>query len=120
MYRAIARCAKVEVFPEPMYDYRIHTGSTMKSGIAEKNLVILDVGGDVTRFIAETVTSAESRSGIPAAGYIPEDTERHSGWRLWQLSGGSGTDRAALCRNTGRLPGGPGPKRQTGSRWKHF
>ena len=42
MYRAIARCAKVEVFPEPMYDYRIHTGSTMKSGIAEKNLVILD------------------------------------------------------------------------------
>ena len=33
MYRAIARCAKVEVFPEPMYDYRIHTGSTMKSGI---------------------------------------------------------------------------------------
>ena len=55
MYRAIARCAKVEVFPEPMYDYRIHTGSTMKSGIAEKNLVILDVGEDVTRFIAETV-----------------------------------------------------------------
>ena len=50
MYRAIARCAKVEVFPEPMYDYRIHTGSTMKSGIAEKNLVILDVGEDVTRF----------------------------------------------------------------------
>ena len=44
MYRAIARCAKVEVFPEPMYDYRIHTGSTMKSGIAEKNLVILDSG----------------------------------------------------------------------------
>lgn len=55
MYRAIARCAKVEVFPEPMYDYRIHTGSTMKSGITEKNLVILDVGEDVTRFIAETV-----------------------------------------------------------------
>ena len=55
MYRAIARCAKVEVFPEPMYDYRIHTGSTMKSGIAEKNLVILDVGEDVTHFIAETV-----------------------------------------------------------------
>ena len=55
MYRAIAHCAKVEVFPEPMYDYRIHTGSTMKSGIAEKNLVILDVGEDVTRFIAETV-----------------------------------------------------------------
>ena len=55
MYRAIARCAKVEVFPESMYDYRIHTGSTMKSGIAEKNLVILDVGEDVTRFIAETV-----------------------------------------------------------------
>ena len=55
MYRAIARCAKVEVFPEPMYDYRIHTGSTMKSGIAERNLVILDVGEDVTRFIAETV-----------------------------------------------------------------
>ena len=44
MYRAIARCAKVEVFPEPMYDYRIHTGSTMKSGIAEKYLVILDGG----------------------------------------------------------------------------
>ena len=68
MYRAIARCAKVEVFPEPMYDYRIHTGSTMKSGIAEKNLVILDVGEDVTRFITETVpvlkAEAEYLKGI--------------------------------------------------------
>ena len=34
-----------------MYDYRIHTGSTMKSGITEKNLVILDVGEDVTRLL---------------------------------------------------------------------
>lgn len=55
MYRAIARCSRVLVFPEPLYDYRIHVGSTMKSGIAERNLVILDVGEDVTRFIAENV-----------------------------------------------------------------
>ena len=37
--------------------------------------------------------------GISAAGYIPEDTERHSGWRFCQLSGGSGTD-LPLCAGT--------------------
>lgn len=91
MYRAIARCTKVEVFPEPMYDYRIHTGSTMKSGIAEKNLVILDVGEDVTRFIAENVPSLSEEAtylqlvtylktlkGILDGGFqcYPEEQER--------------------------------------------
>lgn len=118
MYRAIARCAKVEVFPEPMYDYRIHTGSTMKSGIAEKNLVILDVGEDVTRFIAETVPVLKARSGIPAAGYIPEDTERHSGWRF--ASYPEARTDLPLCAGTPGACRPAGPKEQTGSRWKHF
>lgn len=115
MYRAIARCAKVEVFPEPMYDYRIHTGSTMKSGIAEKNLVILDVGEDVTRFIAETVPVLKAE-----AEYLQLVTY------LKTLKGILDGDfasypeaQARICRfvqEHRRLPGGPGPKRQTGSR----
>lgn len=119
MYRAIARCAKVEVFPEPMYDYRIHTGSTMKSGIAERNLVILDVGEDVTRFIAETVPVLKAE-----AEYLQLVTY------LKTLKGILDGDfasypeaQARICRfvqEHRRLPGSPGPKRQTGSRWKHF
>ena len=55
LYRAVAKCGKAVVFPEALYDYRIHTGSTMKSGIAERNLVILDVGEEVTRFVSEAM-----------------------------------------------------------------
>mgnify|MGYP000128688456 CR=1 FL=1 len=110
MYRAIARCAKVEVFPEPMYDYRIHTGSTMKSGIAEKNLVILDVGEDVTRFIAETVPVLKAEAEYLQLVTYLKTLERHSGWRLWQLSGGSGTDLPLCAGTPGACPAALGQK----------
>lgn len=91
LYRAVARCRKAVVFPEPLYDYRIHTGSTMKSGIEERNLVILDVGEEVTRFLAETmpalqkeaeylqlVTYLKTMKGILDGGFekYPEAQER--------------------------------------------
>lgn len=114
MYRAIARCAKVEVFPEPMYDYRIHTGSTMKSGIAEKNLVILDVGEDVTRFIAETVPVLKAEAEYLQLVTYLKTLKGILDGGFCQLSGGSGTD-LPLCAGTPGACRRPG-KSRPGSR----
>lgn len=55
VYPVIAQCRTVAVCYEPLYYYRVRTGSIMNSGIGEKNLVLLDVSENVTRLIGEQV-----------------------------------------------------------------
>ena len=109
MYRAIARCAKVEVFPEPIrlpHPYRFdheerHCREESGHSGCGRGRDLLYCGNG---------PCAESGSGVPAAGYIPEDTERDSGWRLWQLSGGSGTDLPLCAGTPGACPAALGQK----------
>lgn len=73
----------------------------------------------MTRFIAETVPVLKAE-----AEYLQLVTYLKTLKGI--LDGGFGSypeAQARICRfvqEHRRLPGGPGPKRQTGSRWKHF
>lgn len=55
IYPVIAQCRTVVVYHEPLYYYRVRTGSIMHSRIEKKNLILLDVSERVTCLIGEQV-----------------------------------------------------------------
>ena len=91
IYGVTAECRRVVVLHEPLYYYRARSGSIMQSGIQEKNLVLLDVGEQVTQFISrkipglkeeaeylQLVTSLKTMKGILDGGFgnYPEAQKR--------------------------------------------
>lgn len=52
-YRIVGKCKKTAVLDETLYYYRARTGSIMRSRIQERNLMLLDISDDVTRYITE-------------------------------------------------------------------
>lgn len=91
IYGVVAESKRVVVLREPLYYYRVRSGSIMQSGIREKNLVLLDVGEQVTQFISQKmpglkeeaeylqlVTSLKTMKGILDGGFgnYPEAQER--------------------------------------------
>lgn len=62
LYQAVERCEKAVVFSEPMYNYRIRSGSTMKKKITEKNLILLEIGESVTKQITQAVPDLSEKA----------------------------------------------------------
>lgn len=54
IFRITARCRRVAVLDELLYDYRVRQGSIMNQRIDERNLVLLDIADNTTRFITGT------------------------------------------------------------------
>lgn len=91
IYKVISDCKTAAITKEVVYNYRIRPDSIMNQAIKEKNLVILDVAEDVTRFISnrmpalaeeaeylELVTNLKTLQGILDGGFdnYPQTQER--------------------------------------------
>lgn len=51
VYRVIGKCHMVAILDETLYYYRASAGSIMHSRIRQRNLMLLDISDDVTRYI---------------------------------------------------------------------
>lgn len=54
IYNIVSRSHTVVILPDRSYYYRMRSGSIMKSQIRQRNMILLDVSENTTRFITET------------------------------------------------------------------
>lgn len=62
LYKVISKCEKIVHLKESLYWYRIRTGSTMHSKLTSKNMQLLDIADEVTKYLKENVPDVENEA----------------------------------------------------------
>lgn len=62
LYRVISKCKKIVHLRENLYWYRIRTGSTMHTKLTSKNMQLLDIADEVTKYLEENVPDVENEA----------------------------------------------------------